>query len=260
MALENGKIPDSYLVKISGGNVSADCDPRLRKGAAASWETIYAELKKLRWPARVVNDGYRDFARQQRYKNNGMSNVTPGKSNHGWGLAVDVDGLGGFNSAKFNTFAAIAKPKSWNNDEGKSIGEPWHWVYTGEPDKVGGSVAPSPPPPPPGKLTEDGVFGTETVKRWQQVMGTVADGIISGQFTGNKQYHQASAALQYGSGGSSLVRAVQQKLGITADGHLGPNTIKAIQKRLGVTADGYFAAKPSETVKALQRKLNTGTF
>jgi len=110
------------------------------------------------------------------------------------------------------------------------------------------------------QLTVDGLFGTTTVKRWQQVMGVVADGIISGQYSGNKQYHQASAAIQYGSGGSSLVRAVQTKLGITADGQLGPNTIKAIQKHLGVTADGYFAAKPAETVKALQRRLNTGTF
>jgi len=114
--------------------------------------------------------------------------------------------------------------------------------------------------PPVGSLTVDGLFGTTTVKRWQQVMGMVADGIISGQYSGNKQYHQASAAIQYGSGGSSLVRAVQTKLGVTVDGQLGPNTIKAIQRHLGVTADGYFAAKPSETVKALQGRLNTGMF
>ncbi|MCL2875538.1 MAG: hypothetical protein FWF12_04460 [Betaproteobacteria bacterium] len=169
----------------------------------------------------------------------GILGGAPGDQLQRQGKSLEEIGIRKINASGFKAFTRI-------------------WRYTG-----GGSTVPAPvptPPPSPGKLTEDGLFGTTTVKRWQQVMGTPADGIISGQFTGNKQYHQASAAIQYGSGGSSLVRAVQQKLGIAADGHLGPNTIKAIQKRLGVTADGYFAAKPSETVKALQRKLNTGTF
>jgi peptidoglycan hydrolase-like protein with peptidoglycan-binding domain len=122
---------------------------------------------------------------------------------------------------------------------------------------TGGVPAPAPAPSP---SAVDGVFGPATVKRWQQIMGTTADGIISGQYSGNKKYHQQTGTIQYGSGGSNLVRAVQRKFGITQDGHLGPVTIMTIQRHLGVTADGYFSANPSSTVRALQTRLNTGNF
>lgn len=86
-------------------------------------------------------------------------------------------------------------------------------------------------------LTVDGAFGPSTVRQWQKVMGTYQDGKISRP--------------------SSLIRAVQRRLGVKADGLLGPQTWKAIQRRVGVTADGV--AGPL-TIKALQRRLNTGKF
>lgn len=105
----------------------------------------------------------------------------------------------------------------------------------------GGPTAPTPTPATPGRapLTIDGYLGLATISRWQEVMGTTVDGIISRP--------------------SQLIKAVQQKLKIKADGYLGPETIKALQRYLGTTVDGVIS-KPSEMVKALQRRLNAGGF
>ncbi len=108
-------------------------------------------------------------------------------------------------------------------------------------------------------LAVDGYVGNKTVKAWQKAMGTVQDGEISGQSRTLKKYHLrfTSSAIEYGSGGSTLIRAVQKKLGCEADGQMGPITIKAIQTHLGVYPDGYFG---QQTASALQTRLNTGTF
>lgn len=108
-------------------------------------------------------------------------------------------------------------------------------------------------------LAVDGYVGEKTVRQWQRIMGTPQDGEISGQSSSLRKYHLrfTSAALEYGSGGSSLIRAVQKKLGCNEDGQLGPQTIKAIQNHVGVYADGYFG---NQTTRALQERLNTGSF
>lgn len=109
-----------------------------------------------------------------------------------------------------------------------------------------------------GKLAVDGDCGPDTVRQWQRVMGTTVDGVISGQLHPDGTYSRPNLyAVSYGRGGSELIRAVQRRLGITADGLMGPGTIKAIQKHLGVTADGSFGPA---TVRALQTRLNTNTF
>lgn len=58
-------------------------------------------------------------------------------------------------------------------------------------------------------------------------------------------------------GGSNLIRAVQHRLNLTADGLLGPATIRAIQRHLGVAQDSWFGPG---TARALQTRLNTGKF
>lgn len=123
--------------------------------------------------------------------------------------------------------------------------------------KLKGQPAPAPQPPASTGLRVDGFGGPATIKRWQQIMGTTQDGVISGQGTADRKYHVNLETVNYGPGGSNLVRAVQRVVGATADGYLGPNTIKRIQARLGVAQDGYFGPG---TVKALQARLNTGKF
>mgnify|MGYP002737945974 FL=1 len=102
-------------------------------------------------------------------------------------------------------------------------------------------------------LVVDGFFGTASVKKLQGVLGTLTDGIISGQPTANKQYFPNLFSFSFGTGGSTAVKALQSKLGVSVDGLFGPQTIKAWQKKLGVTADGYFGPA---SVKAVQKALN----
>ena len=107
----------------------------------------------------------------------------------------------------------------------------------------------------PTSLTVDGSFGKQSVLFAQKVFGTTQDGIISGQNKNNQKYYKGidSSCIQFGSGGSSLIRAIQKKTGTTQDGIIGPATVKGIQKLVGVTQDGYWG---TGTSKAFQTWLN----
>lgn len=110
-----------------------------------------------------------------------------------------------------------------------------------------------------GELDLDGIVGPATVRKWQVVMGTPNDGVISGLTYKYKKYLPAflSSVFDPGPGGSSMVKKVQGVVGVDDDGIMGPDTVKAIQGYLGVEADGYFG---KITATALQKRLNTGKF
>ena len=109
------------------------------------------------------------------------------------------------------------------------------------------------------QIAVDGSCGPATVRRWQQVMGTRVDGVVSGQVMpdGETYARPALKSCSYGKGGSLLIKAVQARLGLARDGLLGPATIRAIQAHLGVARDGSFGPA---TVRALQARLNQGIF
>lgn len=125
--------------------------------------------------------------------------------------------------------------------------------------RTGGTPAPKPKTSNRPAIAVDGIVGRQTVTAWQRLMGTPADGVISSQYSGNREYFPAFNAdcIQWENDpdGSTFIAALQKRLGVTADGVAGPVTITALQKRLGVTADGYFGA---QTARALQRKINEG--
>lgn len=56
----------------------------------------------------------------------------PGTSNHGWGAAGDHKLLAGV----FAWLARNAHRFGWSWDEGKRVGEQWHWRYVGGGDKA----------------------------------------------------------------------------------------------------------------------------
>ena len=98
------------------------------------------------------------------------------------------------------------------------------------------------------KLAEDGDLGPKTIRRWQQVMGTTVDGVIS-------------------TPKSSLILAVQRVLHaakgtgvVPSTGRLDKVTITALQRYLGTTADGVISKPKSSVIVALQRRLNEGRF
>ena len=102
---------------------------------------------------------------------------------------------------------------------------------------------PSPAPTPPGSLVVDGKLGPKTISKWQKVMGTTVDGKID-------------------SSKSELIYAVQKRLrkvvpSLVVDGDLGPRTIEALQRYLKAPVTRKL---DTNTVKTLQRRLNTGVF
>lgn len=114
-----------------------------------------------------------------------------------------------------------------------------------------------------GKLSVDGWWGVATTRALQKALGTTVDGIVSGQDADNmasvNRGGLVTSSWKVGRGGSAMVKALQRKIGVTADGYFGKNTCKALQRYLGTTQDGIVSA-PSSMVKALQRKLNAGSF
>lgn len=157
MAYSNGRLPDSALVAVSGV-VGA----RMRPGAAAAWETLRQAVHAAYgwWPTQTgPADAYRPYSVQEaifraRYTTSYLAGrptkrwngrvwyllpgkataATPGTSNHGLGITVDITGLGGFTGARYKQLAEHAIPLGWSNAEGRSIGEAWHWTYTGPAD------------------------------------------------------------------------------------------------------------------------------
>lgn len=98
-----------------------------------------------------------------------------------------------------------------------------------------GGSAPAPAPSGNRKIKVDGVFGPETTRAMQNILGVTADG----QF------------------GPITKRALQSYLGVAADGEIGPITVRALQAKVGATQDGDWGP---QTTRALQNALNAGTF
>lgn len=113
----------------------------------------------------------------------------------------------------------------------------------------------------------DGYVGRDTIRLWQQRMGTPVDGVISGQVVPRGYTRLALTSYRYGRGGSSLVRAVQHALNrqfpkarLTEDGLLGPRTILYLHAHEGVQVQSM---RPWTNFgrglgAAIQRSLNAG--
>ena len=121
VAYGNGKVPQSALKQVG------TTGHRLWAPAAASLEQLIAAAR--RDGVQIgISDSYRsypeqvDIARRKGlYKNGGLAAV-PGTSDHGWGLAVDLD-LG---DRAQSWMAAHASRYGFRADTPR---EPWHWAY-----------------------------------------------------------------------------------------------------------------------------------
>lgn len=115
--------------------------------------------------------------------------------------------------------------------------------------------------PKTNQIDVDGIWGKATTVKAQQVFGTTVDGIVSNQYVAYKNKNQGLSSTTFewekkpSKNGSSLIKAIQKKIGTTQDGFIGTNTIKAMQKWLGTIQDGY-VSRPSSMVKAFQKWLN----
>lgn len=136
----------------------------------------------------------------------------------------------------------------------------------------GSGAAPAPVKPARQIITVDGLWGSNTTTSLQVQAGCpYVDGVISRQ---NPQHRGRLKGCTVGweyvspdgeAPGSYAIQALQKKLGVTADGIIGPATINALiawgmKHDSGATKqDGKLDWK-SPTIKTMQRCLNDGTF
>jgi zinc D-Ala-D-Ala carboxypeptidase len=117
----NGRIPPDALAPIGVGN------HRLARDAASAFTRMHSDASTAGVNIGVA-DSYRSFdaqvdlARRKGLYSSGGLAAAPGTSNHGWGLAVDVDVDG--------------RGQAWLRENGWRYGfvedtprEPWHWGY-----------------------------------------------------------------------------------------------------------------------------------
>lgn len=130
----NGKIPAEILVPIGQGN------HRLWEPAAIMFRNMVAAAAKDNVTI-SAGSTYRSYEEQVRVKRDkGNLAATPGKSNHGWGTAVDMSFGSNSNSPGYKWMVENAGKFGWvHPDWAKPNGskpEPWHWEYRGS-SKVG---------------------------------------------------------------------------------------------------------------------------
>lgn len=120
-AYGNGKIPPGALSEIGVGS------HRMWAPAAQSFQRMMADARAAGVDIGVT-DSYRSYEQQvdlaERkglYSQGGLA-ATPGTSNHGWGLSLDLD--------------LDPEAQAWMRRNGERYGfvedvprEPWHWTY-----------------------------------------------------------------------------------------------------------------------------------
>jgi hypothetical protein len=121
VAYGNGRIPPEALTPIGVGS------HRLYGPAAEAFQQLLADASAAGIEIGVT-DSYRtyesqvDLARRKGLYSQGGLAATPGTSNHGWGLSVDLD--------------LNASAQAWMRQNGARYGfvedvprEPWHWTF-----------------------------------------------------------------------------------------------------------------------------------
>jgi LAS superfamily LD-carboxypeptidase LdcB len=132
LGFANGKIPESALC-----SVGFDASVRLRCDAAEQLDILNTAYAATFGTNLTVSDSYRSYAGQIACKRTkGYLCATPGTSNHGSGIAVDLGGgIQQFGTAQHNWMVANAAGLSWTQPawagRGGSKPEAWHWEYSG---------------------------------------------------------------------------------------------------------------------------------
>lgn len=122
----NGRLDPNQLTSIGSGH-------SLREDAAAAYNSMAeaAAQDGIQWS---ITDSYRTYETQVRlaeekglYSQGGLA-ATPGTSNHGWGMALDLGGGANRNGTPEN---------NWLRENANRFGfytiprEPWHWEFRG---------------------------------------------------------------------------------------------------------------------------------
>ena len=108
------------------------------------------------------------------------------------------------------------------------------------------------------------IGGSVTTLALQWVLETPQDDVVSSQdvywkgsnpaLVSGWEWLASSSAV-----GSSVIAAMQHRLGVKADGLVCPGAFRALQSNLGTPVDGV-VSEGSAMVTALQQRLNEGRF
>lgn len=124
----NGMIPASALCKLSMGGL-------LRCDAARAFEIMNAAYFAEFGTNISITDTYRSYEGQVRCRQQkGSLCATPGKSNHGWGMATDLGGgINSFGTPQHKWMAANAPRFGWEHPQWARQGgvnpEAWHFEF-----------------------------------------------------------------------------------------------------------------------------------
>ncbi|MFC7876178.1 M15 family metallopeptidase [Isoptericola sp. NPDC057391] len=126
----NGQVPSSELCDLWDGQT------HVRADAAVTLAELNAAYTARFGEAMCITDGYRSYDQQVAVKaEKGYLAATPGTSNHGWGLAVDLCPET-YAGERYSWLAENAPAFGWDNPPwarpGGSKYEPWHWELTEE--------------------------------------------------------------------------------------------------------------------------------
>lgn len=140
---------------------------------------------------------------------------------------------------------------------------------------AGGTPLPTPPPTaapaPPAqdkRLEVDSVWGPDTTRWGQKILGTTVDGVISHQWKNESNENIVAAQFDRTKIGSRFAIAIQQRLkhlGLydgQLDGLLGAGSVYGLQSFYGSPRDlGVAKVSPrSALVRAMQTEINSGSF
>jgi LAS superfamily LD-carboxypeptidase LdcB len=109
----------------------------LRADAAAALRRLAGAYGADTGRVLCVADAYRSYDEQVLVKAaRGVWAATPGRSNHGWGTAVDLcGGAESFDSPAFAWLVVHAPLYGWFHPawaaRGGRLPEPWHWEFAG---------------------------------------------------------------------------------------------------------------------------------
>ncbi len=129
----NGAIPAGELCPVPFAPGA-----RLQCDAAAALADLNEAYRAEFGADLAVTSSYRTYEAQVALKaTKGGLAATPGTSNHGWGLAVDLGGIGGlgqFDSPRYRWLKANAERYGWHHPRvmepgGSGPQEPWHWEF-----------------------------------------------------------------------------------------------------------------------------------
>lgn len=208
MAYANGRLPASALAAIPGSGPYGA--PKLRADAAAAYNALHREAMR-RWNISMalhesaVGRAYRSIARQYLAKRTyGRNAATPGYSNHGWGINVDL-----MNRAQRWVIDQIGHLYGFSKRWSDAAWEWWHITF------------------------KPGIYKARPVNRYPTLRaGQRSDAVARMQrLLRAKNVRGAPRATGYfGPTTKRALKRFQAKKGLPADGVCGPATWRALRR------------------------------